>query len=141
MMDFIMVPLIVGTVTLGIYKLFELFVRKKERLIIIDKLGEKLDPTMINGSFREPVKLIGNISTGALKAGCLLAGIGLGLIVGLFIARLTFNEGMPNFNDYYTRELMGVIFGSSVLLFGGLSLLIAFVVEMKVIKNKEGAQK
>ena len=31
MMDFIMVPLIVGIVCAGIYGLFELFVRKKER--------------------------------------------------------------------------------------------------------------
>lgn len=30
MMDFIMVPLIVGIVCAGIYGLFELFVRKKE---------------------------------------------------------------------------------------------------------------
>ena len=136
MMDFIMVPLVVGTVTLGIYKLFELFVRKKERLTIIDKLGEKLDPSLLNGSFKEPIKLIGNTSTGALKAGCLLAGIGLGLIVGLIITRLTFNQGILNFNDSYTYELTGVIFGASVLLFGGLSLLVAFLIELKLLKKK-----
>ena len=28
MMDFITIPLVVGTITLGIYKSFELFVRK-----------------------------------------------------------------------------------------------------------------
>ena len=32
MLDFIIPPLIVGFITLGIYKLFELFVCKKERL-------------------------------------------------------------------------------------------------------------
>ena len=31
MMDFITIPLVVGTITLGIYKLFELFVCKKEQ--------------------------------------------------------------------------------------------------------------
>ena len=35
MMDFIMVPTILAIITLGIYKLFELFVCKKERLTII----------------------------------------------------------------------------------------------------------
>lgn len=45
MMDFIMVPLIVGIVCAGIYRLFDLFVRKKERLTIIEKIGDQLDPS------------------------------------------------------------------------------------------------
>ena len=36
MMDFITIPLVVGTITLGIYKLFELFVCKKERIAMIE---------------------------------------------------------------------------------------------------------
>ena len=36
-MDFITIPLTFGIVTYGIYKLFELFVCKKERLIILEK--------------------------------------------------------------------------------------------------------
>ena len=39
MMDFITIPLVVGTITLGIYKLFELFVCKKERIVIIEKVS------------------------------------------------------------------------------------------------------
>lgn len=39
MMDFIMVPTIMAIITLGIYKLFELFVCKKERLMLIEKMG------------------------------------------------------------------------------------------------------
>ena len=35
MMSFISVPLVVGIICAGIYGLFELFVRKKERLAII----------------------------------------------------------------------------------------------------------
>ncbi len=136
-----MVPVIVGTVTLGIYKLFELFVRKKERLSIIDKMGDKLDPSLLNGSFKEQIKLIGNFSTGALKAGCLLAGIGLGLIVGLIITMSFKNGILTGFNDYRSQELIGVIFGASVLLFGGLSLLIAFLIEMKILKTQKEEKK
>ena len=47
MMDFISVPLVVGIVCAGIYGLFELFVRKRERLEIIEKIGDKLD-SMVN---------------------------------------------------------------------------------------------
>ena len=44
MMDFIMVPTIMAIITLGIYKLFELFVCKKERLMLIEKMGDKYVP-------------------------------------------------------------------------------------------------
>jgi len=36
-MNFIMVPAIMAIITVGIYKLFELFVCKKERLMLIEK--------------------------------------------------------------------------------------------------------
>ena len=41
-MDFITAPLIVGIITLGIYKLFELFACRRERITLIEKLGEKM---------------------------------------------------------------------------------------------------
>ena len=47
MMDFIMVPTILAIITLGIYKLFELFVCKKERLMLIEKMGDKYQPDEI----------------------------------------------------------------------------------------------
>ena len=50
MMDFISVPLVVGIVCAGIYGLFELFVRKRERLAIIEKIGDNWMPllSMVN---------------------------------------------------------------------------------------------
>ena len=33
MMDFIAIPTVIGIITLGIYKLFELFACRKERLL------------------------------------------------------------------------------------------------------------
>ena len=54
MMDFIMVPLIFGIVTYGIYSLFELFVHKKERLMIIEKLSEKVDWAVLDGKLQLP---------------------------------------------------------------------------------------
>ena len=43
MMDFITIPLVVGTITLGIYKLFELFVCRKERIAMIEKLADRVN--------------------------------------------------------------------------------------------------
>ena len=63
MMNFIMVPAIMAIITVGIYKLFELFVCKKERLMLIEKMGDKYEPDVAsNGGLRE--------RTGCAFAGC-----------------------------------------------------------------------
>ena len=57
-MDFITAPLIVGIITLGIYKLFELFACRRERITLIEKLGEKMSQTdlELNGKICLPGK-------------------------------------------------------------------------------------
>lgn len=137
MLDFITIPLVVGMITLGIYKLFDLFVRKKERLAIIEKIGDKFDSSMVENKFSFPLNFkFDNVGTfGALKVACLLIGVGLGLLIGYFISYST----IPDYNNasdysYHTSE---VIYGASTLLFGGLGLLVAFLIEMKYRKDKK----
>ena len=129
-MDFIMVPLIVGIVCAGIYGLFELFVRKKERLAIIEKIGDKLEPSAFDVKIGLP-RLATNFSFSSLKTGCLLAGIGLGLLVGFIIS-----VSLTDFNLDGRRELISTVYGASVLLFGGIGLIIAFVIELKLSKDE-----
>lgn len=133
MMNFIMVPLIVGIVCAGIYGLFELFARRKERLAIIEKMGDKLDPSTLNAHIGLP-RLTANFSFSSLKAGCLLSGIGLGLLVA-FIISSTYTD--LNFRDWGQREMISTVYGASVMLFGGIGLIIAFVIEMKLSKDKK----
>ena len=90
MMDFIMVPTIMAIITLGIYKLFELFVCKKERLMLIEKMGDKYVPDVACMP-----KLYGNFSFSALKLGCLLVGMGLGLLIGFVIC----TSAIPGYLD------------------------------------------
>lgn len=137
-MDFITVPLVVGIVTLGIYKLFELFVRKKERLSIIEKIGDKFDASMIENKFSFPPRVLNSFSFSTLKAGCLLMGVGLGLLVGFIIC----TSAIRGYNlggdiNYEVLQTAGIIYGASVLTFGGLGLIVAFIVEMKHSKKKE----
>ena len=128
MLDFIMVPLVCGIFVFGFYKLFELFVCKKERLLIIEKMGEKFTPNMLEHKLN--FASIGSMSFSTLKFGCLFIGIGLGLLVGFAIHY--------NFLTFIDKswEIRYTIYGASVLFFGGLSLLIAFLVELKINKNK-----
>lgn len=129
MLDFIMVPAVVGIITLGIYKLFELFVRKKERLIIIDKIGDKLTPDILNGKIDFSTN-IPKFSFSALKFGCLFMGLGIGLLVAFAVHY--------NFADFVesSYQIKSAIYGSCVLLFGGLGLIIAFIIELKISNKK-----
>ena len=128
MLDFIMVPLVCGIFVLGFYKLFELFICKKERLLIIEKMGEKFTPDMLEHKLN--FSSIGNMSFSALKFGCLFMGFGLGLLAAFAIHY--------NFEDFLFKkwEIQTTVYGASVLLFGGLGLLIAFLIELKINKNK-----
>ncbi len=131
MMDFIMVPLIFGIVTYGIYSLFELFVHKKERLMIIEKLSEKVDWAVLDGKLQLPSFAQKRISFSALKIGCLMLGLGLGLLVGfIFHTYVKVNFG----GDW---DMVSVAYGASVLLCGGLGLILAFIIENKMGKKDD----
>ena len=135
MMDFIMIPAIFGIVTLGFYKLFELFVCKKERLAIIEKMGERFTPDMLENKIN--LSSVGNLSFSALKCGCLFMGLGLGLLMAYLICTTTIeNYATPNADwGWEVRQTVSVIYGACVLLFGGIGLLSAFLVELKISKK------
>ena len=133
MMDFITAPAIVGIGVLGIYKLFELYARRRERLTIIEKTDFMT---------KEPCRLAaleGGSGWGqffSLRLGSLLVGIGVGLLLGFMLASVTSPAG---FNELYAaqrgsqaKELFSGIYGASVLLCGGLGLIVAFVLERRI---------
>lgn len=134
-MDFITVPLTTGIVFLAFYKVIELFVCRKERMAIIEKIGDKLSTSSLTNEL-ELFNYGGlHISFSALKTGCLLIGIGLGMLIGLLI-----HIYVASMNDLGTsigiRNVIEVAYGAPVLLFGGLGLIVAFIVEMRVKKSE-----
>lgn len=136
-MDFLMAPLIVGIISWGIYGLFELFVRRKERLAIIEKIGEKMDASSFDGKLSLPSYGTPRISFSALKTGCLLMGIGLGLLTGFFV-NISVAASNWQFDFIINKyQVMSSVYGASVLLFGGLGLIIAFIIETKMKKKED----
>ncbi|MDR1403552.1 MAG: hypothetical protein LBJ60_07635 [Tannerellaceae bacterium] len=133
MMDFLLVPLIVGICVTGVYGLFELFARRKERLAIIEKIGDKLDASAFEGKLNFG-SYIPKLSFSALKVGCLMTGIGLGLLIG-FIINTCLMHQISN-NDWYRNDIAGTAYGASVLLFGGIGLIAAFIMELRLTKNR-----
>lgn len=134
-MDFIVVPVVCGIFVLGFYKLFELFVCKKERLLIIEKMGEKFTPEMLGNKIN--LSSVGNVSFSALKFGCLFVGLGLGLLIAYLICRTTIDDYVVRNADWNweVRQTISVIYGACVLLFGGVGLLASFLVELKISKK------
>ena len=135
-MDFITIPLTFGIVTFGIYKLFELFVCKKERLIIQEKMNfDAAGTNYLNlKSYNNPLPF----SFSALKIGCLLMGLGLGLILGIVLFALNVEtvQSFKELDPYNYRAFISMIIGASVLFTGGAGLLLAFIIECKCSKKK-----
>ena len=134
-MEIIVVPVVCGIFVLGFYNLFELFVCKKERLAIIEKMGERFTPDMLENKIN--LSSVGNLSFSALKFGCLFMGLGLGLLMAYLICTTTIeNYATPNADwGWEVRQTVSVIYGACVLLFGGIGLLSAFLVELKISKK------
>ena len=135
-MNFIMIPLVTGIVTLGIYKFFELLICRRERRELISRLeGEqlidylKLVPMGLRtgGPVRIVPETAPGIPAGALKIGSLLLGLGLGLLFGFMLIRLA---------EVRSYETQSIIYGGSVLVFGGLGLIVSFIVERILSRRK-----
>lgn len=138
-MDFITAPLVVGIIFYFTYMIFELFARKKERMSLIEKMGQSLTPidaSVLKSQFSTLLPSFNKKSFTALRIGCLLVGLGLGLLVGLFLCLLIKNSGIEN--GHWERDMFySVAYGASVLLFGGLGLVISYTIESKASrKNK-----
>ncbi len=133
MLDFITIPLVTGICIFGFYKLIELFVRKRERIMIIERISQlenvNTDKFDLSRLFGKSVNIDGRYLS--LRIGLLLVGIGLGLLIGFFIVLNTY--GYMRGDDFYaSRGMAELIYGSTTLLFGGIGLVTAFVIEHKI---------
>lgn len=106
-----------------VYKLFELFVRRKERMMFIEKMGDKLTPEIWKEGMSYPSC---GFSFSALRWGCLALGLGFGLLMGYSIVYLTDPEAL----GYRVSETVSIIYGASVLIGGGVGLIVSYVIEI-----------
>ena len=115
-----------------IYKLFELFVGKKERVMMIEKLSAE---DLMKGGMRRPDFFPFTFSS--LRFGFLIVGMGVGLLAGYFI-NWNMSVGCTYSNSVLDlHETLSLIYGACVLLGGGLGLLISFMLEWKLCKKNQ----
>lgn len=123
---------VTGIIFWTIYKVFDLFVRRRERQMLIEKINPEtsghIDLSKIAGILNPPQ----NNRFTALKWASLFLGLGIGLLVYFFIY-----INCPAINDRYSFGLAQTLAGSLVLIGGGLGLMIAFIIEIKISKHKK----
>jgi hypothetical protein len=132
-----MIPLNFAIVFGGIYKVIELFVHKRERLMLISKITE-----LKNIDF----KGISLYSSGgkytALRIGWLLTGIGFGFLLGFCINMLaTYGDysfrADEEFMFRYREYVGGIVYVASVCICGGIGLLMSYRAEHKAEQPEE----
>ena len=132
-----MIPLNFAIVFGGIYKVIELFVHKRERLMLISKITE-----LKNIDF----KGISLYSSGgkytALRIGWLLLGIGLGFLLGFCINMwATYGDysfrADEEFMFRYREYVGGIVYVACVCICGGIGLLMSYRAERKAEQPEE----
>lgn len=138
-MSWLSQPICTFVVFWFIYLVFELFVRRDERKMLIEKIiPEKKDDI---SKFLSPwvprfdlgVRL-GLRRNNALRIGLLLVGIGVGLLLGFILDSFSYV-----YFSNRTWETPSIIYTACVCLCGGVAFVIAYVLERKheMQDNKE----
>ena len=135
---------IIGFIILGIYKLFELFVRKSERLLIIEKIVSLCEKEDSDERIKIQLPSISgndsNFGFWPLRISLLLIGVGAGCLLAFFIQIIYFNgSSISLYRDWVHqfRDLITLINFASISVFGGIGLLIAFLIEQKMKIKKQ----
>ena len=122
-----------------IYMVFELFARRGERKMLIEKIveigkadvGRYLNEYLGNTGMANIFRMR---SHGSIRGALLMLGIGIGVIAGFFINYLLVGDAYLTSNrhwDVCNEEVVVVVYIASVCIFGGLGMLIAYFIERK----------
>ena len=132
-MDWIMIPLNCAIIFGCIYKVIEMFVHKRERLMLISKITELSNIDFKGINFYSS----GNKYT-ALRIGWLMLGVGLGFFVGFFLNLMTVSGKLDTLYEWqYYEKVGGIIYVACICIFGGIGLLISYLTERKAEKPEE----
>jgi len=134
-MDWITAPLVCAIIFGCIYKVVELFVRKRERLILINKITE------ISNTDFKGINLYnsGNKFTG-LRIGWLLLGVGCGFLFGFLINMMaTYGQYATEYSNAwsYHHYVGGIVYVACICICGGIGLLLSYRAERNAEQPKE----
>ena len=140
--NFIIPPAITAIVFYGIFKIIQLFVCRKERLILVENIA-RLAECKSEGQPIINLPMINYGSTpikfNALRWGCLLFGCGLGILVGYIMCIYTIPDYF-NADKWWLSTYTSVIYSCCLFIFGGASLIISFIIEYKLGFKKDNEE-
>ncbi len=136
-----LVPMVIcGLFFYFTYRIFELYARRKERMAIIEKLSNGIDPELLRNQFNISTFKDSSYGSWAIRIGLLLIGVGLGVAIAAIIDMLAVAPSEENNEVFYGfRNAISVLYPSLAAIFGGLGLVIAYFIEKKG-EDKESIQ-
>ena len=137
MKEFLLVIIVIALLY-TLYKLFELIICRKERILFI----EKLPGIDVLGEHFQGIPWASwtnktSYTNLALRAGCFFSGMGLGLLLSYVIVYCSFMDVLPHEFPYNIRTIIEMIFFACMLLGGGIGLIVAYLIEQKHDKKLE----
>ena len=143
-MDSLVPIFVVGFITLCVYKLFELYAKRKERILMIEKLAhlcENNEDTEKRLKIQLPLISVNNSDFGywPLRISLLLIGIGIGCLCAFLLQMSAFGHSFESYRDYVNKlgDIVFIINFASISIFGGIGLLTAFLIEQKMKTKKK----
>ena len=133
-MDFTAI-IVVPTVMYFVYKFLEALIRRKERMMLVDKLDFSNLQALPSIDALNVLDYMPNKRYSSLRIGLLLTGIGFGLIVAWALVISLYPCFLENGQIHYRfREMLQVIYLASPVFFGGIGLFISYLFEKKMRK-------
>lgn len=117
-----------------IYKIFELFIRRSERMKLIDRLSESPDPQSLHTSLFAKSNMFSNKM--GIKIASLLIGMAVGLLGVLAISYADFmSQQLGYSHTSFVEKNIEVLTLGFVLFFGGVGLLVPSIIFYKQDKK------
>ena len=117
------------------YKIFDLFVRRKERIAMIEKLSEGFNFHGLGDKMSLPFFRTESSGSWTIRIGLLLVGVGLGVTIASIVDMVAVPPPALESNQYHDfRDDISVLYLACASIFGGIGLVLAYFIERRNTK-------
>ena len=136
MFDFLVPAVIFIPICLSVYKTIELYAKRKERILFLEKMIDKIDT--VNGNVQSSFNVDINKKSNPFITIRWAAGLlffGLGLIIAHLFCLFSNAEYASGDRYVFNSDFVSVVYMSFVSVMMGLGFLVTFFIEMKYRKK------